>query len=216
MQMKQEDIGKYRHFHRYVSKELKEVPSAYPSVYKAFVTICCSGAEDSRVSRSTVKGKADQGLVWPNRPIVLIGEIDPLGETNPKTRRITLKASLINKYESECEARSKGKKLTKSYYFLIQYLLLHELVHWVRFESGLPLDVVQPVDPKAGRDKSKGKERKSKLAEIDLGHSVIGPKSVKSVTSEAGDAFENLAYGGDMSGSWSTGLSLDWRPKGGK
>lgn len=214
MQMREADIVKYPHFHRYVSKSLPELRTGHSDVHAAYLKVCAHGAKVSGVEERTVRAAAAAALAWANKPVLLVENIADNGVTDYGTMRITVNADNIQKYEDECRAAAKGKSASTKYATLVQYLLLHELVHWVRRASNLPTAVDLPVGQNGGRrygsTDPEAKKDKTKHGEVGVGHAVVGRGAAKTVTGEAGDAFERAAYGQDMSGYWALGKTWKW------
>jgi len=119
----------YPYLTYFVSQELPLTKQKYPYQYRIYEKYCGS------------PHFAEQGVTWNEGPILAVvdirknekGEVEVGDYDLNIPDRITLNTIVIDKFNSDSD--------WLQYFIGMQYLLLHELIHWARNMMRLPADV---------------------------------------------------------------------------
>jgi hypothetical protein len=160
---------RYKKAFGYLSTAVQIIPKTFPKRYREYVHYCIN------------EKWATIGITNGDGPTLTVRDLKPLDKDNPlglfiytMPDAIFIHQDLVKLYESDANKYEIG----------LQYLVLHELIHWARFHGGEPAKVVAtPKRPLRGARPG-----------------------------EAGDEFEFYAYGRDMARVWGGGASKFDRP----
>jgi len=228
MKLSEVDAKSFPNVLAYMKNRLPTIRSEFPKIYAEYMKTCTFGADLVQVNPELIAQQARTALVWGERPLIytkenLFSSNDPtaqkkeeqaLARTLPATMEIEVRRDLFELANRDLVSKEKNAK--NKIERLVQYLILHEIIHWVRFlpfmqigskrRVKLFVNVDLPVDPVRGRNASNPnlkQQSKTRLTQYDLGYAVISPTASKmGGQSEAGDAFEFAAYGEDLSRFW--------------
>ena len=162
-------VLRFKRAYSYLSTALQVYPKTIPKRYQEYVRYCIN------------EKWAVIGITAGDGPMLTVRDLKPLHQDDPAglfipgmPDSIFIHEQLVKLYEAD----------PSKYEIGLQYLVLHELIHWARHQGGEPAKVVAtPKRPLRGQRPG-----------------------------EAGDEFEYYAYGRDMSRVWAGGASKFDRP----